>query len=159
MSSAVVSCAGISGTVSELEAAGWEVFIGTGGGDRIDLGDRTGPVFVLGHGGADWITTGSGDDAVCAGPGADRIETGAGDDRASGNAGRDTIHTHDGADQVWGGTGMDMIYGGAGDDVLHGNEDFDTLWGEGGNDVCDLGVMGPAPEPTLGCENIIITEG
>jgi predicted extracellular nuclease len=130
----VLSCAGVSGTQAELEAAGYRVTVGTGGTDRI-IG-RGGPDFVLGEGGVDVILGLGGDDVLCGGDGNDWIYGGTGDDA------------------IDGGTGDDWLFGGFNDDTLNGGEGDDHLLGGFGTDVCDGGPH-VRRDVAFGCETVV----
>jgi Ca2+-binding RTX toxin-like protein len=106
----VLSCAGVTGTRAELEAAGYRVHLGTEGNDLIAaFGGRD---FVLGLGGRDLIYTNGGDDVICGGDGSDWIYAGSGDDLVDGEGGDDRISGALGRDDLRGGTGDDILWGG-----------------------------------------------
>lgn len=131
---AVVECNGKTGTLDQLEAAGFDVMVGTEGDDVIDVsaGDR--PDLVISYDGNDTIRTGPGDDQICAGGGNDTIETGAGKDRIAAGSGNDSISAGAGDDTVYAGGGNDTVLGGPDKDVLRGEGGIDLLQGDDGDD-------------------------
>jgi len=133
------TCGSLKGTVTQLEAAGFQVTIGTAGDDIIDLRDATGPQFVRGEGGGDRIWTGGSADVICGGGGADIIDAGSGDDVINGGSGIDELYGRAGADVLSGGVGSDSIFGGSGADTIRGGEGDDLLVGGRGIDTFDPG--------------------
>ena len=134
----VYECAGVSGTLAQLEAAGYNVLIGD---DRNNfIVGTNGPDFILGEGGNDSIFSRRGDDVVCGGDGNDGIWTNRGHDIVDGGDGKDSVFASSGNDTVFGGDGNDALFGGGGADDLFGEAGDDFLSGNGGRDVCDGGA-------------------
>lgn len=73
---------------------------------------------ILGFGGDDDLSGGTGDDVLIGADGADTLDGGLGDDQLFGDEGVDAISGGDGADVIFGGLGDDDMSGGDGDDVL-----------------------------------------
>ncbi len=155
----VLQCGGLKGTWAELVAEGYDVMVGTGGDDVIDVSGGNRPDLVIGGDGNDTIRTGDGADRVCGGAGNDTISTGGGNDRILSGDGNDTIDAGNGNDRVWAGAGTDSVIGGRGDDLirgedgtdhidgrqgaddLRGGDDPDVLIGGPGDDVCRLEMV------------------
>ena len=164
----LVLTVGVAGGADTLAGgAGGDMLFGGAAGDGIDAGE--GANFVAGdhaqlvlfgglpkrfettdpsQGGADTITSGSGNDVVLGGSAGDGINAGGGDNVVFGDNGRITAHavtsfapialgtvesvdfptggddeitTGSGTDLIVGGVGGDVIRSGAGDDVVHGD--------------------------------------
>ncbi|MGF1596224.1 MAG: ExeM/NucH family extracellular endonuclease [Acidimicrobiales bacterium] len=147
----VLTCGSVSGTLTELEAAGWNVIIGTDGRDHI-VGTN-GRDFILALGGNDVVFGRAGDDAICGGDGNDLLHGDLGNDIIDGGAGNDVIFGGFGADTLDGGPGNDRLFGGPGDDVLVGGDGADDLRGGLGTDTCDGGAGIDTADRT--CESII----
>ncbi len=134
----VYTCASVSGTIAQLEAAGYNVIIGDDGNNF--LVGTNGPDFILGEGGNDRIFSRKGDDVVCGGDGNDGVWANQGDDIVDGGDGNDQVYAQRGADIITGGDGHDALFGGNGNDQLSGEGGNDFLAGNGGRDVCDGGA-------------------
>ncbi len=147
----VYECASVSGTVAQLEAAGYNVIIGDES-DNFILGTN-GPDFILGEGGDDSIFSRRGDDVVCGGDGDDGIWANQGNDIVDGGADDDQVYAQNGSDTVTGGDGDDALFGGGGNDSLSGEAGNDFLAGNGGQDVCDGGEDTDVAHPN--CETKI----
>ena len=74
----VYGCAGTTGTRAQLEAAGWNVIVGTIGNDV--LVGTSGRDLIVGRGGDDTIDGQAGDDLLCGGDADDTIAGGNGAD-------------------------------------------------------------------------------
>ncbi|MEZ5407157.1 MAG: sigma-70 family RNA polymerase sigma factor [Acidimicrobiales bacterium] len=131
---AVLECNGKTGTLDQLEAAGFDVMVGTEGDDVIDVSGGDRPDLVIAYDGNDTIRTGPGDDQICAGGGNDSIESGAGKDRIAAGGGNDSIAAGADDDTVYAGGGNDTVSGGPGNDTLRGESGLDLLQGDDGND-------------------------
>ena len=105
----VLACAGVEGTRADLEAAGYNVIVGTEGRDV--LRGTSASDFILGLGGRDSLSGRGGDDVVCGGDGRDSIWVGPGADVADGEGDRDWIFGGSGSDSLWGGAGPDRDLG------------------------------------------------
>lgn len=136
------ACGDHRGTVSELEALGFNVLLGTDEPDFLKGTD--GRDLVLAFGGDDVILVGQDDDVVCAGDGHDFVVAGAGadvviagqgNDKVLGGTGNDHLLGGLGADLLRGGDGLDRLDGGNAADQLFGGDDADTLLGGAGRDV------------------------
>lgn len=122
--------------------SGFEVLIGTDGGDTL-IGESSIAMTIQGGAGADDITGGSAGDALEGGDAADSLSGGGGTDTLDGGGGADTLLGGTGQDILYGGadndsllgeTGGDEIYGGTGDDILDGADGNDELFGGAGAD-------------------------
>ncbi len=80
--------------------------VGGGGDDTLSGG--TGPDTIDGGGGLDSLTGNDGDDVIDGGDDADSLNAGAGNDTLRGGGGRDTLRPGTGSDQVHGGEGFDV---------------------------------------------------
>ena len=165
----VLTCAGVTGTATQLTADGWNVVIGTDGVDAI-VGTN-GRDFVLALGGNDVVFGQGSDDAICGGAGhdlllgdfgndavdggagADVLFGGAGSDRLDSGADNDLLFGGAGADTVDGGVGNDLPVGGDGADVVVGGDGADHLSGGRGTDTCDGGAGTDSADRT--CESIL----
>ncbi|WP_177220433.1 cadherin domain-containing protein [Poseidonocella sedimentorum] len=114
--------------------------------DRIaNLTTGAGDDFVEGHGGANTIRLGAGDDRAKGRAGDDALFGDAGDDLLQGGHGNDTVDGGAGDDNLHGGAGVDRLFGGEGDDKLDGGSGDDSLDGGDGNDI----LNGKAGNDTL----------
>lgn len=119
-------CGAETFTVSQLEALGYNVVLGTSGNEF--LRGTNGADAILALGGNDLVFAYGGDDLVCGGDGRDSIFGGRGNDDLRGEAGRD------------------FLSGDRGDDTLDGGADYDFGLGGRGRDECI------AVEFSIGCE-------
>ena len=123
---------------------------------RIELGEGNDgfassvatPATILGGGGNDQITGGSGPDSIigeaalgASTTGTNTLNGGGGNDDIDGGGGVDTVDGGDGNDDVAGAAGNDALRGGAGDDIMRpgpgpapGDSDSDTFVGGPGVD-------------------------
>ena len=115
------------GTVNEV------VFIGFGGNDTFTNYTSVDSQ-LLGHGGNDTLTGGSGSDRIVGGHGNDTILGNEGDDILHGIFGNDTIRGGEGNDRLFGSAGVNFLYGDNGNDVVFGGDDVDTIFGGDGYD-------------------------
>ena len=132
-----------SGSFTGLEGLG-----GTEYADTLNAGADNDGVVIYGLGGADSITSGSGNDLIDGGAGNDSVHFGAGNDTVYGGSGNDLIDDRlnsaeagasfvdagEGDDTVWSGGGADTIIGGTGNDLINAEEGDDLVQGGGGND-------------------------
>jgi len=105
-------------------------------------------------GGADDVTTGSGNDLVILGAGSDTANLGDGDNTATGDngeitfnaTGTNTIDTNsdsaNGNDTITSGTGQDHILAGLGDDSVDSGAGRDLILGDMGNLITEAGLTG-----------------
>ena len=101
-----------------------DYLFGGEGDDTLDGGD--GGDWLFGSGGNDKIDAGGGNDLALGGAGNDNISGGVGDDGILGGEGDDTVSGGSGDDWIDGGTGNDSISGGSGNDALQGGAGTDT---------------------------------
>lgn len=87
-------------------------------GLTLSEGSASSDLIVIGMGGNDSVTTGSGADDVTGAGGNDTISVGDGNDVIRGGAGNDTIDGGAGNDLIWAGEGNDTVSGGEGDDLI-----------------------------------------
>jgi hypothetical protein len=131
--------------------AGADTYVGGGGLDSVNYGDRTEDLSLSIDGVANDGAAGEGDNL---GLDITGVQSGAGNDTITGSAQRNTLAGGDGNDTIaggdgddaldgWvgndrvdGGAGQDSIGGGDGDDVLVGGADRDIFWGEEPNSGC-----------------------
>lgn len=116
---------------------------GQGGADTLTTG--TGNDFLYGGdasdtlvstGGTNTLSGGNGHDMITGGAGLDRIFGGQGDDTLHGLGGNDLFNAGIGNDNVNGGAGSDTVFGYLGDDVIVGGAGNDFLYGQfGSNDI------------------------
>jgi hypothetical protein len=127
---------------------------GGSGPDRLSASTVTKPVFAIGGGGADIITTGAGNDTIAGGGGNDRLRGGDGSDLIGGMAGRDRLYGQAGDDVLVGGSGRDRSYGDVGEDAFFtrdrradfaiGGEDFDDIFGpDDGDEIEEIENRAP----------------
>ena len=131
-----------------------DALTGGSGSDRVSYAARTARVVVDEDGVADdgesgegdnvasdveYVTGGSGDDALTGGAATNHLYGGPGDDDLSGLGGPDWLYGDAGADDLIGGSGDDRLLGGFGNDELSGVDGVqhnDTLDAEYGIDSC-----------------------
>jgi len=102
---------------------------GGGGNDVISLDETNGPLpsaQLLGGGGNDTLSGGSG---------SDELSGQGGDDILSGRGGADLLSGGGGNDFIAGGAGEDVLFGGGGDDFIDGDQGVDIAYLGAGNDV------------------------
>ena len=150
------------GAVGEL-APGPDILDGgAGGGDTVDYGQRTNPVFVdlrkvtpngqMGEGDrikfVEGAVGGRGDDRLHGGrrlaakPEDVGLSGGDGDDRLTASARGHTLDGGSGSDRLWGSARNDILWGGAGADRLSGKAGDDRLAGDAGADRLNCGPDG-----------------
>ena len=115
-----------------------ETLVGGGGTDWLNTASWAGDYYInLATGATNYpgesfvqfsnVTTGVGDDTVLGTNGANYISTGAGDDLQFGLDGNDTLVGSTGNDTLYGGNQNDLLYGGAGVDQLIGGTGADRF--------------------------------
>ena len=129
----VYECGSQSFTVSELEALGYNVILGTDGNDTLFGSDDRDA--MLGLAGNDRLHGRDADDLLCGGTGSDRLFGQNGNDTLNGDAGNDRLHGGRGDDVLNGDAGNDRLFGGNQADTLNGGEGNDRLYGANGEDV------------------------
>ncbi len=147
----VYTCGSVSGTVAQLEAAGYNVVLGDDASNVL-IGTN-GNDFILGEGGSDFIFALRGDDVACGGEGVDWMFGDRGADELLGDQGNDWVFGGSGGDVLSGGDGNDFVLGGRGDDTVRGDAGHDLLFGDRGTDVCDGGPDGDVASRS--CETLI----
>ncbi|MBY8824497.1 beta strand repeat-containing protein [Sphingomonas colocasiae] len=119
---------------------------------------------VIGGGGPDQITTGSGNDTVNAGEGNNTIVTGLGNDSVTAGSGDDSIVTGSGNDvvnagngnnTVFAGTGNDNVTTGSGNDIVDGGDGTDTISTGAGNDQIYGGLGADVIDTGAGNDQIL----
>jgi Ca2+-binding RTX toxin-like protein len=119
------------------------------GNDTVTIGSEVIGAYVLGGGGNDIMTGGTGHDTFAGASGKDKLFGNGGNDvlrggkhndQASGGDGDDRMYGDESSDLLDGGGGKDREYGGGGDDTILGGNHNDTLYGEAGNDSLDGGA-------------------
>jgi Ca2+-binding RTX toxin-like protein len=112
----------------EMSGAVDAIFIGTGGANRLSSGS-----------GNDRLVGAGGNDSLSGGDGADTLNGGDGDDVISGGATaadlRDVIYGGAGNDSIEAGHGNDLVFGGDGNDSIEGGFGADEITGQGGDDL------------------------
>ncbi len=102
--------------------------------NRLDASAFSGPVTLIGVGGADTLRGGAGNDMLNGRSGNDSITGGDGDDTLQGLRDNDVLNGGAGNDWLDGGTQDDKLSGWTGDDELYGRSGNDTIVGGEGND-------------------------
>lgn len=129
---------------------------GTGGADSISTG--SGNDVIHGFGGNDTLAADGGNDDICGGSGADTLSGGSGVDHLKGGAGGDTLRGLDGSDLLRGRSGADTIRGGdAGDTIT----DKDTTSGDNiydGFGIDSIDVMDGAADTIFACDDGVADE-
>lgn len=92
-----------------------------------------------GHGGADFLAMGRGNDVADTGDGQNTVWGGQGDDSIQGGTGDDILNGDRHDDVIDGGDGDDSINGGSHDDLLTGADGEDSLTGGTGADTLEGG--------------------
>ena len=121
------------------------------GGDDIDqifggLGDdqlNSGDGGVPGSPGvatADWVLGNGGNDSFTGGSGLNVFYGGDGDDTMVGGSGENRLHGQNGNDNLTGGPGVDLIAGHSGNDILNGLGGFDFIVPGVGDDLINGGT-------------------
>lgn len=119
---------------------------------------------VIGGGGGDQITTGSGNDTVNAGEGDNNIATGQGNDSVTAGSGNDSIVTGQGNDTVnagngnntvFAGTGNDSVVTGSGNDIVDGGDGTDNISTGAGNDQIYGGAGADVIDTGAGIDQIL----
>jgi len=154
-------------------AVGTGAFIGTKRADQAIVGATV----VLSYGGDDFLSTGPGEDSVCAGKGSDVIQPGADDDAIAGGPGTDWLNynnampggividlaaalatgltigtdTFSGIENAQGSEDDDKILGDDKRNRLVGGGGADTIRGRGGIDVIDARGAGNDPDIEINC--------
>ena len=121
------------------------LFVGSFGGDNINITNSDDGNIAYGFYGNDDIVGGSGADIIYGGGGADGfLYGGNGNDHIYGfqlsggtgaDDGGDFINGGNGNDYIQGNAGNDILFGDAGNDRINGGADADTISGDDGNDT------------------------
>jgi hypothetical protein len=154
-------------------AVGTGAFIGTKRADQAIVGATV----VLSYGGDDFLSTGPGDDSVCAGKGNDIVQPGADDDAIAAGPGTDWLNynnampagilinlataiatgstigndTFSGIENAQGSEDDDEILGDGKRNRLIGGGGDDTIRARGGIDVIDARAPGDDPDVEINC--------
>ncbi len=120
-----------------------------GHGSADTLAGGSGNDFIEGKGGDDRLFGGGGNDELegdGSTPGNDLLMGGSGSDRLAGRSGNDRLYGDarslnagpPGNDELQGGSGRDLLVGGPGDDLIAGAYDGDRIRAGAGNDIINL---------------------
>lgn len=115
-----------TGTFSEFE-----YISGTAYNDTMDAAASNVSISLVGEGGNDVLTSGTGDDVLFGDDGNDTLSAGAGSDFVDGGAGADLVDGGAGDDFIDGSIAADSLYGGVGNDTILGGADADLISGDG----------------------------